>query len=94
MKKNIIFWGAKFKAGIIYDLIENNKIIKNTKNFKIKYLFDANLKKPQFSSKAIFSNKKKDLIKYIKNSEYFVTCIGSEYGKVRYFISKELEKKN
>ena len=93
MKKNIIVWGAKFKEGIIYDLIENNKILKNTKNLKIKYLFDPNLKKPQFSSKAIFSNKKKDLINYIKNSNYFVTCIGSEYGKARYLISKELEKK-
>ena len=56
-------------------------------------MFDPNLNKPQFSSKAIFSNKKKDLIDFIKNSEYFVTCIGSEYGKVRYLISKELEKK-
>ncbi len=93
MKKNVFFWGAKFKAGIIYHLIKNNKILKNTKNLKVKYLFDPNLNKPQFSSKAIFSNKKKDLIDFIKNSEYFVTCIGSEYGKVRYLISKELEKK-
>ena len=93
MNKNIIFWGAKFKAGIIYDLIEKNKILENTKNLKIKYLFDPNLKKPQFSSKGIFSNKKKDLINFIKNSSYFVTCIGSEYGKARYLISKELEKK-
>ena len=93
MKKNVFFWGAKFKAGIIYHLIKNNKILKNIKNLKVKYLFDPNLNKPQFSSKAIFSNKKKDLIDFIKNSEYFVTCIGSEYGKVRYLISKELEKK-
>ena len=93
MKKNIIFWGAKFKAGIIYNLIEKNKILKNTKNLNIKYLFDPNLKKPQFTSVATFSNKKKDLINFIKNSEYFVTCIGSEYGKARYVISKELEKK-
>ena len=34
MKKNIIFWGAKFKAGIIYDLIEKKKILINTKNLK------------------------------------------------------------
>ena len=93
MKKNIIFWGAKFKAGIIHNLIEKNKILKNTKNLNIKYLFDPNLKKPQFTSVATFSNKKKDLINFIKNSEYFVTCIGSEYGKARYVISKELEKK-
>ena len=84
---------AKEKSIEIFDLIEKNKILENTKNFKIKYLFDPNLKKPQFSSKGIFSNKKKYLINFIKNSNYFVTCIGSEYGKARYLISKELEKK-
>ena len=93
MKKNIIFWGAKFKAGIIYSLVEKNKILKNTKNLKVKYLFDPNLNEPQFTSPATFSNNKKDLLSFIKNSEYFVTCIGSEYGKARYMISKELEKK-
>ncbi len=54
MNKNIFFWGDKFKAGIIYDLIEKNKILENTKNLKIKYLFDPNLKKLQFYSKGIF----------------------------------------
>ena len=93
MKKNIIFWGAKFKAGIIYSLVEKNKILKNTKNLKVKYLFDPNLNEPKFTSPATFSNNKKDLLSFIKNSEYFVTCIGSEYGKARYMISKELEKK-
>ena len=32
MIKNIFFWGAKYKAGIIHDLIENNKIKEDTKN--------------------------------------------------------------
>ena len=93
MKKNIFFWGAKFKAGIIYDLIHQNKILENTKNLRVKYLFDPNLVKAQFISSAKFSNKKKDIKLFISNSDYFVTCIGSEYGKARYFISKELEKK-
>ena len=26
MSQNIFFWGAKFKAGIMHNLIENNKI--------------------------------------------------------------------
>ena len=34
----------------------------------------------------------KNLNAFIKQSDYFVTCIGSEYGKARYLISKELEK--
>ena len=92
MSKNILFWGAKFKAGIIYDLIKNNKILENTKNLKVKYMFDPNLKEAKFFSKAKFSRNKKDLKKFIKNSDYFVTCIGGEYGKARYLISKELEK--
>tara|TARA_Y100001958_G_C21163535_1_gene496859 strand:+ start:536 stop:1222 length:687 start_codon:yes stop_codon:yes gene_type:complete len=92
MSKNILFWGAKFKAGIIYDLIKSNKILENTKNLKIKYLYDPNLNKAKFSSTAKFSKKKKDLKNFIKNSSYFVTCIGGEYGKARYLISKELEK--
>ena len=59
MKKNIFFWGAKFKAGIIYDLIHQNKILENTKNLRVKYLFDPNLEKAQFFTSAKFSNKKK-----------------------------------
>ena len=43
MIKNVFFWGAKYKAGIIYDLIINDKITENTKNLSVKYLFDPNL---------------------------------------------------
>jgi acetyltransferase EpsM len=93
MIKNIFFWGAKYKAGIINDLIENHKILADTKKLSVKFLFDPNLNKAKFYSKAKFSNKKKDLKNFIKGSDYFVTCIGSEYGKARYLISKELEKK-
>tara|TARA_Y100000817_G_C16738198_1_gene491173 strand:- start:135 stop:821 length:687 start_codon:yes stop_codon:yes gene_type:complete len=93
MIKNVFFWGAKYKAGIVYDLINNNKITKNTKNLSLKYIFDPNLEKPSFSSKALFTNKKEKLNDFLKKSEFFVTCIGSEYGEARYLISKELEKK-
>ena len=93
MKKKIFFWGAKFKAGIIYDLIKNDKILDKTTNLTVKYLFDPNLSKAQFLSGAKFSNNKEDLKKFLRQSNYFVTCIGSEHGKARYLISKELEKK-
>lgn len=93
MKKKIMFWGAKYKAGIIQDLIQNNKIINRTSNLTVKYLFDPNLSKAEFKSDAIFSNKKYDLKLFVKKSDYFVTCIGNDHGKARYLISKELENK-
>ena len=80
-------------AGIIYDLIKNHKIIEKTKNLSVNYIFDPNLESPKFKSNAIFSNKKKKLNEFFKKSDYFVTCIGNELGRVRYSISKELEKK-
>ncbi len=93
MNKKILFWGAKYKAGIIYNLIQNNKTLNTDSSFTIKYLFDPNLSKAQFLSNAKFSNTKKDLVLFLKKANYFVTCIGNEQGKARYFISKELEKK-
>ena len=93
MIKKVLFWGAKFKAGIIYDLIKNKKILTNEKRLSVNFLFDPNLNKPKFISKAKFSNKSKNLNEFIKKSDYFVTCIGNEFGMVRYFISKQLEKK-
>ena len=94
MTKNIFFWCVKFKASIIYNLIKDNKILNDTKMCAVKYIFDPNLEKPQFSSDAQFSNKKNDLENFFKDSEYFVVCIGNELGFARYSISKELEKKN
>ena len=93
MIKKIFFWGVKYKAGIINDLIENHKILANTKKLSVKFLFDPNLDRAKFLSKAKFSNKKSDLDTFIKQSDYFVTCVGSEHGRARYLISKELEKK-
>ncbi len=93
MKKNIFFWGAKYKAGIIYNFINKNELIGINSKFKVSYLFDPGLKTSQFKSTAIFSNKQRDLKKFIHNSEYFLTCIGNDFGKARYLISKKLEKK-
>ena len=39
MIKKVLFWGAKFKAGIIYNLIKDSKIIIE-KEFISKFLFD------------------------------------------------------
>ena len=93
MIKNIFFWGAKYKAGIVHNLIKNNKIKEDTKNLFVKYLFDPGLNEAKFKSRARFSNKKENLEEFFKNSHYFVTCIGNELGMARYFISKELERK-
>ena len=93
MSKNIFFWGGKFKAGIIDNLIKDNKILTNTSSYRVKYVFDPNLSEAQFKSKAQFSNQKSDLKKFLKDSNYFVVCIGNELGMARYYISKELEKK-
>ncbi len=54
MKKNIFFWGAKYKAGIIYNFIKKNELVGINKNLKVSFLFDPGLKKPQFKSEAIF----------------------------------------
>lgn len=94
MVKNILFWGARYKAGIINGLIENNKIVEDTRNLSVEYLFDANLQEAKFDSKAKFSNNKADLDEFFKNSDYFVTCIGNELGMARYLISKELENRD
>ena len=93
MKNNIFFWGAKYKAGIIYNLIQKKQLININKNLKVSFLFDPGLSKQTFNTKAKFSNKKIDLFKFLKKSNFFVTCIGNEYGKARYMISKKLEKK-
>ena len=58
MIKNVFFWGAKYKAGIIYDLIINDKITENTKNLSLKNQFATNLEAPKCSSNAVISNQK------------------------------------
>ena len=86
MKKKILLYGAKSTAYIIYELLKEKKI-------NAKYLFDPFLKKPLFQNNLIFSNKKKDFLKFLSDTTNFAVCIGREDGKSRYMISKEFEKK-
>ena len=102
MKKNILVWGSKSKFKIIEKLLRNpNKELKkgfpnirNSKNLnlKFKYLFDPKASRFNIDKNIKFSNKKKDLIKFIKDCGFFTVCIGAEFGKTRYFISKKLER--
>ena len=98
MKNNIFIWGSKSKALIINKVITNHKkelnlSLSNIKsNLKIKYIFDPYNTKPSFKSNAVFSSKINDLKKFLKNSNHFIVCIGSNFGKARYYISRELEK--
>ena len=87
MKKNKIFlYGGKSTAYIVYQMLKDKKK-------KANYIFDQYLKKPFFSSKAIFSNKKSDLKVFIKKSNHFFVCIGMLDGKLRNYISKKLMQK-
>lgn len=86
MKKKIILYGAKSTGYIFYEMLNEKKI-------KPKYLFDPFLKKPYFKNNLIFSSKKTDFVKFLKDSTHFIVCIAREDGKSRYMISREFEKK-
>ena len=102
MKNNIFIWGSKSKALIINKVLKNYKKELNIKflnikglkknRLKLKYIFDPYSKKTSFKTEALFSNNVKDFKRFIKDSDFFAVCIGSNYGKARYFISCELEK--
>jgi acetyltransferase EpsM len=85
MKNKILLYGGKSTSLIVYDMLKEKK-----KN--ISYIFDEFLKKTHFSHNANFSNKKKDLRSFIKNSNYFFVCIGMYDGKLRNYISDVLKK--
>ena len=93
MKKKILFWGGKYKAHFINDLILKNKAADDLSNFSVDYIFDPNLSELKFKTNATFSNSKKDLSSFLQKSEFFVVCIGNELGMARHLISLELEKK-
>lgn len=86
-KKNILLYGSKSTAYIIYEML---KEMKRSPNF----MFDPLNSKPLFKSKMLFSNKLKDFKNFVKKSKYFVVCIAREDGLARFKISKELEKLN
>ena len=86
-KKKILIYGGKSTAFIVSEMLKDKKI-------KIKFIFDEYLKKPYFVSTAKFSNKKKDLINFMKMSNYFFVCIGMMDGKLRDYISNFFVSKN
>jgi acetyltransferase EpsM len=102
MKKTVMLWGSMSKAKIVHKLILNqhtelnissfNTNLKNNNKLSLKYIFDPQNLKITFKTEAIYSNKLKDLKLFIKKSSFFFTCIGSNHGKARFLISKELEK--
>ena len=91
--KNILIWGGGLRSQNIVNKIKNTKYFINNK-LNIKYIFDSSLKTLKFKTNINFSNKLSELKKIIKDSSFFIVAIGSEHGKARYLISKELIKNN
>ena len=67
-KKNILLYGSKSTAFIIYEMLREEKKFP-------KYIFEKFSKKPYFKSTCIFSNKTADLKSFVNNSNYFYVCI-------------------
>ena len=91
--KNILIWGGGLRSQNIVNKIKNTKYFISNK-LNIKYIFDNSLKSLKFKTNIIFSNKLSELKRIIKDSSFFIVAIGSEHGKARYLISKELIKNN
>jgi len=91
--KKILLWGGGLRSYKLYNFFKNNKSLDN-KNLRVKYIFDPTKNKLTFTHNCIFSNKKIDLKKFIKNSNFFLVAIGSNYGMARCLISNELIKNN
>ena len=79
-KKKILLYGGKSTALIVSEMLKDDKE-------RPKYIYDEYIKNPEFKSSAKFSNKKKDLKLFIKNSSNFFICIGMMDGKLRNYIS-------
>ena len=92
MKKNnnILIWGGGLRC---QNIIQNSKYILD-KKLTIKYIIDTSLKKLDFKTDIVFSNKLNEINKIIKDCSYFIVAVGSEHGKARFFISTELMKFN
>jgi len=84
--KKIILYGGLSTSFIVHEnLIEQKK--------KINFIFDEYIKKPNFQTKAKFSNKKKDLKLFLKEADLFFVCIGMYDGYLRNYISNLFIKK-
>lgn len=99
MINNIFIWGSKSYALLIDRTIKNyskNLNLKylhsNTKNLKVKIIFDPYAKKQSYKLQGIFLNEISDFKKNVKKCKSFIVCIGDNFGKARYFTSKFMEK--
>ena len=83
-KKAILLYGAKSTSFIISEMVD-------IKKYELKFIFDPFSSKVEFKTKAIFSNKKKDLKNMLEKSKYYSVGIAREHGLARSEISKKLE---
>ena len=81
MKSKILLYGGKSTALIVYEMLKE-------KGMNPFFIYDEYLQNPYFKSNLIFSNKKKDLHKFVKLSNKFFVCIGMMDGFLRDHISK------
>ena len=81
MKKKILLYGGKSTALIVSEMLKEKKT-------KPSFIYDEYLNKTHFKTNGVFSNDKKDLKKFIKDSHDFFVCIGMMDGFLRDYISK------
>lgn len=79
-KGKILLYGGMSTSYIVHENLKERKK-------KVDFIFDEYLNKPNYNSKAIFSNKKRDLREFLKKSKYFFVCIGMYDGFLRNYIS-------
>lgn len=83
--RKILLYGGRSTAFIVQEMLKEKKI-------KTYAIFDEYIDKIHFQSKALFSNKKKDLKKFISNSSHFFVAIGMLDGELRVKIGEQLQK--
>ena len=84
LKKTILLYGAKSTSYIISEMID-------LKEYELAFIFDPFSNKVEFKTKAIFSNKKKDLKNILEKVKYYSVGIAREHGLARSKISEKLE---
>ena len=84
LKKTILLYGAKSTSYIISEMID-------LKEYELAFIFDPFSNKVEFKTKAIFSNKKKDLKNMLEKVKYYSVGIAREHGLARSEISEKLE---
>lgn len=84
---SVLLWGGKSKARIINEMIAEQ----NCGNISL--IFDHSLDKPEFLTKALFTNSESQLELLMRKNTHFVVCVGGEHGEKRVAVATDLEKK-